>query len=433
GDDRQRHLRLRRARRRPPPPQRRGALPPAAGAVRQAAGGRRFEWWEPREAGRRQRRPGRWRVGAAPARGRRGERLQRRPECLRSESLRRDGERRRGSHGVRHRRWRLPARPRRRGPADPLGDARRRARPGLHPRRPDRRLLHRGGGGRPPRGRHGRHRRHRRRPTSTPAGRSSGERRTRRRLRPRLLEGDAMALLELEQVTKTYRMGDVDVHALRGVSLSVDEGEFVAVMGSSGSGKSTLMNILGCLDRPTTGAYRLAGREVSRLDRNQLAEVRNKTLGFVFQSFNQLSRTSALENADLPMVYGGYTSKERYRRARDALVKVGLGERLDHHPNQLSGGQQQRVAIARALVNSPKLILADEPTGNLDSRTSLEIMALFQELGRSGMTIVLVTHETDIATYAARVVTMRDGKVLSDQRQTPVAAVPPPAAQEASP
>ncbi|HYV47432.1 MAG TPA: ABC transporter ATP-binding protein [Myxococcaceae bacterium] len=242
-----------------------------------------------------------------------------------------------------------------------------------------------------------------------------------------------MALLELEQVTKTYRMGDVDVHALRGVSLSVDEGEFVAVMGSSGSGKSTLMNILGCLDRPTTGAYRLAGREVSRLDRNQLAEVRNKTLGFVFQSFNLLSRTSALENAELPMVYGGYTSKERYRRARDALVKVGLGERLDHHPNQLSGGQQQRVAIARALVNSPKLILADEPTGNLDSRTSLEIMALFQELGRSGMTIVLVTHETDIATYAARVVTMRDGKVLSDQRQTPVAAVPPPAAQEASP
>jgi len=242
-----------------------------------------------------------------------------------------------------------------------------------------------------------------------------------------------MALLALEQVTKTYRMGDVDVHALRGVSLSVDEGEFVAVMGSSGSGKSTLMNILGCLDRPTTGAYRLAGREVSRLDRNQLAEVRNKTLGFVFQSFNLLSRTSALENAELPMVYGGYTSRERSRRAKEALEKVGLGARLDHHPNQLSGGQQQRVAIARALVNSPKLILADEPTGNLDSRTSLEIMALFQELGRSGMTIVLVTHETDIATYAARVVTMRDGKVLSDQRQTPVAAVPPPAGQEASP
>ena len=242
-----------------------------------------------------------------------------------------------------------------------------------------------------------------------------------------------MALIELEQVTKTYRMGDVDVHALRGVSLSIDEGEFVAVMGSSGSGKSTLMNILGCLDRPTTGTYRLAGKEVSRLDRNQLAEVRNRTLGFVFQSFNLLSRTSALENAELPMVYGGYSTRERRRRAREALEKVGLGARLDHHPNQLSGGQQQRVAIARALVNSPRLILADEPTGNLDSRTSLEIMALFQELGRSGMTIVLVTHETDIATYAARVVVLRDGKILSDQRQTPVPAVAPPAAQEASP
>jgi len=241
-----------------------------------------------------------------------------------------------------------------------------------------------------------------------------------------------MALIELEGVTKTYRMGDVDVHALRGVSLSIDEGEFVAVMGSSGSGKSTLMNILGCLDRPTQGTYRLSGQEVSRLDRNQLAEVRNKTLGFVFQSFNLLSRTSALENAELPMVYGGYTNKERRRRAKDALERVGLGARLDHHPNQLSGGQQQRVAIARALVNSPKVILADEPTGNLDSRTSLEIMALFQELGRSGMTIVLVTHETDIATFAARVVVLRDGKVLSDQRQTPVAAVPPPAGQEAS-
>jgi putative ABC transport system ATP-binding protein len=242
-----------------------------------------------------------------------------------------------------------------------------------------------------------------------------------------------MALIELEQVTKTYRMGDVDVHALRGTSLAITEGEFVAVMGSSGSGKSTLMNILGCLDRPTSGTYRLAGREVSHLDRNQLAEVRNKTLGFVFQSFNLLSRTSALENAELPMVYGGYSTKERHRRAKDALERVGLGSRLDHHPNQLSGGQQQRVAIARALVNSPKLILADEPTGNLDSRTSLEIMALFQELGRSGMTIVLVTHEPDIATFAGRVVVLRDGKILSDQRQTAVAAVPPPATQEASP
>jgi putative ABC transport system ATP-binding protein len=243
-----------------------------------------------------------------------------------------------------------------------------------------------------------------------------------------------MALLELEQVTKTYRMGDVDVQALRGVSLSIEEGEFVAIMGSSGSGKSTLMNILGCLDRPTAGVYRLAGREVSLLDRNQLAEVRNKTLGFVFQSFNLLSRTSALENAELPMIYGGYTARERRQRARQALERVGLGERLDHHPNQLSGGQQQRVAIARALVNSPRLILADEPTGNLDTRTSLEIMALFQELGRAGMTIILVTHERDIAAHAARVVVLRDGKVLSDQRQVPVPAVPPPAAaEEASP
>src|SRR4051812_18265838 len=242
-----------------------------------------------------------------------------------------------------------------------------------------------------------------------------------------------MALLELEQVTKTYRMGDVDVHALRGVSLAIDEGEFVAIMGSSGSGKSTLMNILGCLDRPSTGAYRLAGQEVSRMDRNQLAEGRNKTLGFVFQSFNLLSRTSALENTELPMVYGNYTTRERHRRAKESLERVGLGTRLDHHPNQLSGGQQQRVAIARALVTSPKLILADEPTGNLDTRTSLEIMALFQELGRSGMTIVVVTHESDIATYAGRVVVLRDGKVVSDQRQTPVAAVPPPAAEEANP
>ncbi|HEY8211721.1 MAG TPA: ABC transporter ATP-binding protein [Myxococcaceae bacterium] len=239
-----------------------------------------------------------------------------------------------------------------------------------------------------------------------------------------------MALLELDQVTKTYRMGEVDVHALRGVSLSIQEGEFVAIMGSSGSGKSTLMNILGCLDRPSKGSYRLAGQEVSKMDRNQLAEVRNKTLGFVFQSFNLLARTSALENTELPMIYGGYSTRERRRRAQQALERVGLGKRLDHHPNQLSGGQQQRVAIARALVTSPRLILADEPTGNLDTRTSLEIMALFQELGRSGMTIVVVTHESDIASFAARVVVLRDGKVLSDQRQTPVAAVPPPAAQE---
>ncbi|MBZ5712250.1 ABC transporter ATP-binding protein [Nannocystis pusilla] len=217
-------------------------------------------------------------------------------------------------------------------------------------------------------------------------------------------------------------MEDVEVRALRGVSLAVHPGEFVSVMGTSGSGKSTLMNILGCLDRPTSGSYRLAGREVSQLGRGDLATVRNKVLGFVFQSFNLLARTSALENVELPMVYAGVGGAERRERARHSLEKVGLGKRLDHTPAQLSGGQQQRVAIARAIVNRPKVILADEPTGNLDSRTSIEIMALFQELGRSGITIVLVTHEPDIAEFTSRVVMMRDGKVLSDVTQTPVDA-----------
>ncbi len=226
-------------------------------------------------------------------------------------------------------------------------------------------------------------------------------------------------LLSLENVTKVYRMGDVEVHALRSVSLTVDEGEFVAIMGASGSGKSTLMNIIGCLDRPTTGHYRLAGEEVSRLDRYALAKKRNQTLGFVFQSFNLLSRTSALENVELPLLYGGLHTRERHEKARTALERVGLGDRIDHHPNQMSGGQQQRVAIARALVASPKVILADEPTGNLDSATSGEVMAIFQELCTSDITIVLVTHEPDIARYAARVVTMKDGKVQSDQRQQP--------------
>ncbi len=204
---------------------------------------------------------------------------------------------------------------------------------------------------------------------------------------------------------------------LKGVSLSIQDGEFVAVMGSSGSGKSTLMNILGCLDRPTAGHYWLNGSDVSNLSRNELAEVRNRTLGFVFQNFNLLSRTSALENVELPLVYAGVGGKERRRRALQALTRVGLGDRVDHHPNQLSGGQQQRVAIARALVSEPRLILADEPTGNLDSRTSLEVMALFQELGRAGITIVLVTHEPDIATYASRVVVLKDGQVASDRTQ----------------
>ncbi|WP_394848122.1 ABC transporter ATP-binding protein [Pendulispora brunnea] len=227
-------------------------------------------------------------------------------------------------------------------------------------------------------------------------------------------------LIELDNVTKVYQTGgDVEVRALDGVSLDIEAGEFVAVMGSSGSGKSTLMNILGCLDRPTSGGYKLASREVSRMTKVELAEVRSQVLGFVFQNFNLLSRTSALENVELPLLYQKIRSADRHRRAKHALERVGLGSRLDHHPNQLSGGQQQRVAIARALVGEPKVILADEPTGNLDSKTSVEVMALFQELGRSGITIALVTHEPDIAEYASRVVVVRDGHLLSDTRQTP--------------
>jgi putative ABC transport system ATP-binding protein len=223
-------------------------------------------------------------------------------------------------------------------------------------------------------------------------------------------------LIELHDIVKTYTMGDVEVRALRGVSLDIAAGDFVAIMGSSGSGKSTLMNILGCLDRPTSGSYRLAGREVGYLDRDELAAVRNQRLGFVFQSFNLLTRTSALENVELPLLYAGVTAKERHERAVKALTRVGLASRMDHHPSQLSGGQQQRVAIARAIVNQPRLILADEPTGNLDSRTSEDVMALFQDLGRSGITIVLVTHEPDIAAFASRVIVVRDGEIKSDER-----------------
>jgi len=229
-------------------------------------------------------------------------------------------------------------------------------------------------------------------------------------------------LIRLEGIEKTYRMGDVEVRALRGVTLDIAEGEFVAVMGSSGSGKSTLMNILGCLDRPTAGSYHLAGEDVAKKNRNGLADIRGRTLGFVFQSFNLLTRTSALENVELPLLYTGVATRERRRRAKAALERVGLADRLDHHPAQLSGGQQQRVAIARALVGNPRLILADEPTGNLDSQTSVEVMSLFQELSASGITIALVTHEPDIAAHAARVIVVRDGLVRSDERQAPVRA-----------
>ena len=235
---------------------------------------------------------------------------------------------------------------------------------------------------------------------------------------------NAPCLIELENVFKKYMLGDVELPVLRGVSLRIHAGESVAIMGSSGSGKSTLMNLLGCLDRPTSGRYLLAGREVSTLSRGELAEVRNRTIGFVFQNFNLLARTSALENVELPLIYAGVSNRERVRRAREAPARVGLEHRMDHHPSQLSGGQQQRVAVARALVSEPKLILADEPTGNLDSRTSVELMALFQELGRSGITLILVTHEPDIASYAKRVVLLKDGEVTSDEAQDPVLAVP---------
>jgi putative ABC transport system ATP-binding protein len=231
-------------------------------------------------------------------------------------------------------------------------------------------------------------------------------------------------VIELSDVTKIYRTGDVELRALDGVSLRIDEGEFVAVMGSSGSGKSTLMNIVGCLDRPTTGAYVLAGRGVAGIRRNELARIRNRTLGFVFQQFNLLARTSALENVELPLEYAGLGAKARRRKATEALARVGLDHRLQHHPNQLSGGQQQRVAIARAIVNDPKVVLADEPTGALDSRTSIDVMAILQELWRSGITVVVVTHEPDVARFASRVIVMRDGRVLSDRAQEAKRAVP---------
>ena len=228
---------------------------------------------------------------------------------------------------------------------------------------------------------------------------------------------DVKPVIQLDGVEKVYQTGEVAVKAVRGVSLTVRPGEFVAVMGASGSGKSTLMNLIGCLDRPTAGRYRLDGEEVGALSKSELSRVRNQRLGFVFQGFNLLSRTSALENVELPLLYSpsGHGRRELRRRSLAALAQVGLSERAGHYPSQLSGGQQQRVAIARALVNEPALLLADEPTGNLDTRTSLEIMAIFQELNRKGMTILMVTHEPDIARYCLREITMRDGRVISDQ------------------
>jgi putative ABC transport system ATP-binding protein len=226
-------------------------------------------------------------------------------------------------------------------------------------------------------------------------------------------------VIQLSHVHKIYHMGDVEVHALRGISLTVNQGEFVAIMGASGSGKSTTMNIIGCLDRPTRGTYILDDQDVSELSKDERADIRNRKIGFVFQGFNLLSRTSALENVELPMLYSNVGTAERHQRAMEALTAVGLAGREYNHPNQLSGGQQQRVAIARALVNRPALILADEPTGNLDSRTSVEVMDIFQKLNREqGITLVLVTHETDIAEYADRVVIFKDGKIKSDYRVT---------------
>ncbi len=230
------------------------------------------------------------------------------------------------------------------------------------------------------------------------------------------------AIIQLSKITKVYRRGELEVTALRGIDLEITRGDFVAIMGPSGSGKSTLMNTLGCLDRPTSGSYVLGGQDVARLDRDALAGIRLRTIGFVFQGFNLLARTSALENVELPLLYSGTKAEERQERALESLARVGLKERADHTPAQLSGGQQQRVAIARALVNRPLLLLADEPTGNLDSRTSIEVMSLLQELNREGLTILVVTHEPDVAQYAGRKLVVKDGRLRSDDRAPPRSA-----------
>src|SRR4051794_20706867 len=238
------------------------------------------------------------------------------------------------------------------------------------------------------------------------------------------------AMIQVRDLRKTYQMGDIEVPALRGVSFSIQRGEFVAIMGPSGSGKSTLMNLLGCLDTPSGGQYILDGLPVEQLERNLLASVRNRKIGFVFQQFNLLPRQTAQENVALPLVYlGGVSSEERSQRAREVLEQVGLGERMGHRPRELSGGQQQRVAIARALITRPALLLADEPTGNLDSKSSVEIMALFEELHKQGMTVVVVTHEPDIAAHAQRVISVHDGLLYSDgPRAAPTTSSPTPAA-----
>jgi putative ABC transport system ATP-binding protein len=228
-----------------------------------------------------------------------------------------------------------------------------------------------------------------------------------------------MALIETDDLWKTYQMGDEQIHALRGVSIQIDRGEYVAIMGPSGSGKSTLMNLIGCLDTPSKGRYLLNGKEVSQMNDNELARIRNEEIGFVFQTFNLLPRATALHNVELPLVYAGIAKKDRIDRAKAALDRVELTSRMHHRPNELSGGQRQRVAIARALVNNPSILLADEPTGNLDSKTGVEIMSLFEKLHGGGNTIVLVTHEADIAAQAHRVISIRDGQVAKDVKQTP--------------
>ena len=227
-----------------------------------------------------------------------------------------------------------------------------------------------------------------------------------------------MALIETQDLWKTYVMGSEEIHALRGASIQIERGEYVAIMGPSGSGKSTLMNLIGCLDTPSKGSYLLNGKQVSQMNDNELARIRNEEIGFVFQTFNLLPRASALHNVELPLVYAGIPAKDRQIRAKAALEKVELSERMNHRPNELSGGQRQRVAIARALVNNPSILLADEPTGNLDSKTGSEIMALFDRLHDAGNTIILVTHEADIAAYARRAIHLRDGQVEKDVRQS---------------